>query len=287
MLQQIMSGLEAGSWYAVIGLAVVVVMKATDVPNFAAVELGLLATFVAYTLLDSAGLPFWPAVLVGLVTGVVAGVVIDALFMRPLAGKGHFPLLLMTIGLSVALSALIAMIWGQNSRSFPAPWSDRSVEIFGTTVTVAQLITIGFGIVVVIALERFFRTPIGIRMRAVAENRTTARLMGVSPRRVTATAWAIGGGLSAAAVMLQVQSTTLSSSAGSSLIIYAFVAATLGGFSSLIGTFVGGLLLGVLQNLAGHFISTSAQSAVALLVVMAVLLTRPDGFTGGMRVRDV
>lgn len=286
MLQSILSGLEAGSWFSLLGLAIVVVMKAADVPNFAMAEIGLFATYIGSTV-AIAGVNFWLAVLITLIAGVLAAVLIDIGLMRRLAGFGHFPLLLMTIGLSLSLNALIGRIWGQEARRFDAPWSGSSVTIGSLDISVAQIVTIVLGAVAAIAITVFFRTSMGAQMRAVAEDRATARLVGVRVGRVSAIAWAIGGAVATLAVMLQAQSTLVSTHSASSLIVYGFVAATMGGFVSLIGTFFGGLALGIIQALAGLYISTSVEFAVALLAVVIVLLARPAGFTAGLKLRDV
>jgi branched-chain amino acid transport system permease protein len=287
VLQTIVSGLESGSWFALLGLAIVVVMKAADVPNFAMAEMGLVATYVGISV-AAAGVPFWLAVLATLVVGIAMGVVIDVALMRRLARFGHFPLLLMTIGLSLALNALVGLVWGHDPRSFPAPWSGASVGLGGgVAIGVSQIVSIVVGLVGALAISAFFRTPTGAQMRAVAENRATARLVGVSAGRLSAIAWAVGGLIAAVTVMLQAQSALVSTLSPTSLIIYGFVAATMGGFSSLIGTFAGGLVLGVVQQFVGTYVSTAAQFSVALLIVFLVLVLRPDGFTKGVRLRDV
>lgn len=286
MLQTVLSGLESGSWFALLGLAIVVVMKAADVPNFAMAEIGLVATYVGAAV-QAAGGPFWPAVLITLIAGTLLAIVIDLVLMRKLAKYGHFPLLLMTIGLSLALNAFIGLIWGHEPRSFVAPWSGAYINVGDLDISWAQIVTIVVGALGAIAITAFFRSPTGAQMRAVAENRQTARLIGVSAGRLSAIAWGVGGLIATMAVMLQAQSTLVSTHSASSLIIYGFVAATMGGFVSLLGTFVGGLALGIIQQLVGSYISTSAQFAVALLVVFIVLMLRPDGFTKGMRLRDV
>lgn len=286
MLQSILSGLEAGSWFSLLGLAIVVVMKAADVPNFAMAEIGLFATYIGTTL-AAVGVNFWLAVVGTLVAGGVAAIVIDIGLMRRLSGFGHFPLLLMTIGLSLTLNAVIGRIWGQEARRFEAPWSGSFVSIAGAEVSWSQIVTIVLGAVGAIAITAFFRTSTGAQMRAVAEDRSTARLVGVRVGRVSAIAWGIGGVIATVAVMLQAQSTLVSTHSAASLIVYGFVAATMGGFVSLIGTFFGGLALGVIQSLAGNYISTSIEFAVALLAMVLVLLARPSGFTAGLRLRDV
>lgn len=287
MLQTIVSGLAAGSWFALLGLAIVVVMKAADVPNFAMADMGLVATYVGISLVGS-GAPFWLAVVVTLLVGGALGVVIDTALMRRLAKYGHFPLLLMTIGLSLALNALVGLMWGHQPRSFRTPWAEVSVAIGdGVSIGVSQLVTIGCGLLAALAVTAFFRTSTGAQMRAVAENRDTARLIGVNATKLSAIAWAVGGVISALTVMLQAQSALVSTLSASSLIIYGFVAATMGAFTSLIGTFVGGLVLGVIQQFVGTYLSSAAQFSVALLVVFLMLVLRPDGFTRRVRVRDV
>lgn len=286
MLQTALSGLEAGSWFALLGLAIVVVMKAADVPNFAMAEIGLVATYVG-TVVNAGAANFWVAVAVTLLGGAVLAVAIDLLLMRRLAKYGHFPLLLMTIGLSLALNALIGLIWGHDPRSFTAPWSGSYFTLAGFEISWAQVVTIAVGAVGAIAITWFFRTSTGAQMRAVAENRATARLVGVNAGRLSAIAWGVGGLIAAMAVMLQAQSTLVSTHSAASLIIYGFVAATMGGFVSLLGTFAGGLALGVIQQTVGAYVSGTAQFAVALLAVVVVLLVRPDGFTRAVRLRDV
>lgn len=286
MIQTTLSGLESGSYFALLGLAIVVVMKAADVPNFAMAEIGLVATYVG-AVMNAAGGNFWISVIVTLVVGAGLAVAIDLALMRRLAKYGHFPLLLMTIGLSLALNALIGLVWGHEPRNFVAPWSGNFVTIVGLDVSWAQIVTIVVGALCAIGITAFFRSRTGAQMRAVAENRSTARLVGVNAGRLSAIAWAVGGLIAATAVMLQAQSTLVSTHSATSLIIYGFVAATMGGFVSLIGTFFGGLMLGIIQELVGTYISTSAQFAVALLVVFIVLVVRPAGFTKGVSLREV
>lgn len=286
MLQQIISGLESGSWYSLLALSIVIVMKATDVPNFAQGQIGLTAAFVAWGL-TTKSVPFAVAVVAGLVAGYLVGAVLERVAIRPLIGRGHFPILLMTIGLTFALSAVVTLLWGSTPQIFEAPWTGENFEVGGQLITYGQLITIATGLAVALALTAFFRTPWGVRMRAIAENPGVARLMGVPSGRVASLAWGIGGALAALAMMLHTQSTLLTDSAAEPLILKAFVAAVIGGFTSLTGAFIGGLAIGVLENLAGAYISTGWKSAVALMVVMAFLLAKPRGLVRTAKVREV
>jgi branched-chain amino acid transport system permease protein len=286
MLQQLISGLETGSWYSLVALAIVLIMKSTDVPNFAMAEMGLTSAFVAWRIGD-AGAPFAVAVLGGLVFAAILGVVLEFLFLRPLSGASHFPTLLMTIGITFGLNAATALYFGTAPKNFSAPWAGTRFTVAGTVVSASQLVTISVGIVVAILLTSFFRTSWGAQMRAIAENRSVARLLGISAGRVSALAWAMGSVMAGIAVILATSSTVLSPSLGTGLVLKGFVAAVLGGFTSMTGAFLGGLLIGVLENMAGYYISTSSKSAIALIVVFAVLMARPSGLFAQAKAREV
>lgn len=286
MLQQIISGLEAGSWYSLVALAIVIIMKSTDVPNFAMAEMGLVAAYVAWAFTDL-GLPFLLAALIALVFAALFGLLIEFVFLRPLSGASHFPTLLMTIGLTFALGAGIQLYWGSAPRNLGAPWAGTRFEVGGQIIAMTQLVTIGVGILVAALLSWFFRTRWGVQMRAIAENRAVARLIGISAGRVSALAWAIGTVMAALALILSTTSTVLSPALGVPLVLKGFVAAVLGGFTSMTGAFLGGLLIGMLENLAGATISTSSKSAIALLVVFVVLLWKPTGMFAAARPREV
>lgn len=287
MVQQIISGLETGSWYSLVGLAIVVIMKSTDVPNFAMAEMGLTSAYVAWWLGSSLGWPFPVAVLGGLVFAALLGIVLEFVLLRPLSGASHFPTLLMTIGLTFGLNAGTALVFGTGPKNFSAPWSGTNFDLGGNIISASQLVTISVGVVVVVLLSRFFTSSWGAQMRAIAEDRTTARLLGISAGRVSSLAWAIGSLMAGMALILATSSTVLSPSLGNELILKGFVAAVLGGFTSMRGTFIGGLLLGVMENMAGSYISTSSKSAIALVVVFLVLLWRPSGFFAVARAREV
>lgn len=286
MLQQLISGLETGSHYSLVALAIVVIMKSTDVPNFAMAEMGLTSAFVAWRLVD-AGASFGVAVLGGLAFAVLLGIFLEFFFLRPLSGASHFPTLLMTIGITFGLNAATALYFGTGPKNFSSPWAGSRFTVAGTVVSVSQVVTIVVGIIIVVALTRFFHTSWGAQMRAIAENRSVARLLGISAGRVSAMAWAIGSFMAAIAVILSTSSAVLSPQAGTALIIKGFVAAVLGGFTSMSGAFVGGLLIGVLENMAGSYISTSSKSAIALVVVFVVLLVRPTGLFAQAKPREV
>jgi branched-chain amino acid transport system permease protein len=286
VIQQVLSGLEAGSWYALLAMALVVIMKSTGVANFAIGDIGLLAAFVALTLTNF-GMPFPVVVAGGLLCAILLGIGLEFFVMRRVPSRSHFALLLVTIAIALVLDSVIELVWGTNPTVLPAPWTNRQLDFGGEVVPWAQLISIAVGVLAAFGLARFFRTRLGAQMRAVAENPAAAQVLGVSLNRVALISWAMAAALSGAAMILLTQARILTSSSAAAVIVPAFVAAIIGGFSSLTGAFFAGLALGVLQNLAGGFISTGSKEAIALVVVLVVLLVKPRGFGGASTVREV
>lgn len=285
MAEQVINGLETGSWYALMALALVLIMRATDVPNFAMAEMGLVGAFVLWTVMD-AGLPYTAAIPIALLSGAVLAVLLERVLIRPLLSQSAFAGVLMTIGIFVGLNSGIQLLWGSTPREIDSPF-DSSFEVAGSRVTANQLVSLGLALAVTFALAKYFRSPGGVRMRAVAEDPVTPRLVGVSVSWVFRTAWAVAGVIATVAMVLQSQSTLLTDQNAGSMVLKGFVAATVGGFTSVWGALAAGLGLGVIENLAGYHISTSSRPAVALLVVLAVLLLRPQGLFGTVRAREV
>ena len=154
-----------------------------------------------------------------------------------------------------------------------------------TDVQECEAIVVGAG--VAFGLTTFFRTPWGVQMQAVAEDRVTPRLLGVSINRVFTVSWGLAGMVATLSMILLTESTVLTDQSASNIIIKGFVAATIGGFSSVAGAFIGGLALGVMENLAGAYISTGSASAVALVAIVVLLMFRPEGLFGRARPREV
>lgn len=286
MGQVIASGVQVGSSYALLALALVLVLKSTNVPNFAQAEMGLLPAFVTWQVMTSFHVPYAVGILAGVATGIVLAIVLERVLIRPILRASHFALVMMTIGIFFTLNSFDGIVWGSSPRVINAPFSGN-FKIAGTVITDEQVVAFALGIAIMLALRWFFSTRRGVQMRALAEDRETPRLLGVRVNRVFVAAWAIAGTISAIAVILATQATVLNDQSGQTLIIDGFVAATLGGFSSITGAFVGGIILGVLENLAGTYISTSAASALALIAVFAVLIVRPTGLFGQAGLREV
>jgi branched-chain amino acid transport system permease protein len=362
LLQQIVAGLEFGSSYSLIGLAIVVVMKSTDVPNFAMAEMGLVVAYMGWFLSGdpgkgAMGWPFWPSMALALLVAVAFGAATQFFLIRPLTGLpnqplavlvgvglgffsigymddsgfpswldwlpvtdggfplavaiilaiplgallyvgirklvmplpaiDHFPLLLLTIGLTFALGSFIENVWGATPQRFDAPWSSKTFNIGDTRIGWDQVVAIGVGFAVALGLAAFFRSKWGVRMRAIAEDGATARMLGINAGAVSLIAWSLGTLVAGAAMIVNTSSTVLELGSAEGLILKGFIAAVLGGFTSLTGTFFGGLLIGVAEALAGGQISTSLQPTIALLIVVLVLLASPGGLSRQAKLREV
>ena len=285
MLQQVIAGLQSGSTYAMLALAVVLILKATDVPNFATADMGLFPVFVIWQLIER-GLSYWLAVPLGIVFGVVLGLVIERLVIRPILSESHFASVLMTIGVSVVLGSALQLIWGSEPRRLDAPISGN-FKIGDVFITYDQVLIIGLGLAFMFGLRYFFTTPWGIRMQAVAEDRVTPRLLGVRVGRVFSVSWGLAAAISTVALLLHTQASVLTDAAAGPLILKAFVAATMGGFGSVTGAFLGGLALGVIENLSGFYINTGSRAAVAMIFVVVILMAKPDGLFSKARPREV
>lgn len=285
----ILGGLASGSLYALIGLAIAIVLRVTDIPNFAQGEMAMVSTFVAYWLLQDVGLAWWAAVLLAAAFAAVQGLIVQALLIRPLIGGPILSAVIATLGLNIVLHSLAGMIWGHETQIFPSPLADAAPVFLGgvpvaldslTDIIVAAAVMLGFTL-----LLKF--TWAGMALRAVSQDTVMARLVGISVSRSFALAWAMGGVAGAVAGVLVAPAVFLDTNMMGSLLIKAFAGGVLGGLSSLSGVLAGCLTLGVLENLIGAYLSPSFGDALTFAVIILVLMLRPEGVFGTVRVRKV
>src|SRR6266851_97250 len=250
----VVGGLAAGCLYAMVGIAIVIVLNITDIANFAQGEMAMLTTFFAYWLLDDLGLAWWQAVSIAAVFGLVQGIVVQQIVIRPLIGSPVLSAIIATLGLNVVLNSLAGLIWGHQTYTFPSPFTFLApFQVAGVPVPVASVVNIAVSLAIIAGMTLFLRlTWTGLGMRAASQNQTVARLMGVSITKSSAIAWAMAG-----------------------LLIKAFAGGVLGGLNSLVGVFLGCLALGVSENLASAYLSPSFADAITFIVIIAVLIVRP------------
>jgi branched-chain amino acid transport system permease protein len=283
----VVGGLAAGCLYAMVGIAIVIVLNITDIANFAQGEMAMLSTFFAYWLMESLGLAWWQAVPIAIAFGLVQGIVIQQVVIRPLIGGPVLSAIIATLGLNIVLNSVAGLIWGHQTYTFPSPFAFASPFVFGGVhVAVDSVVNITVGLVIIVALTLFLRfTWTGLGLRAASQNQTVARLMGISITRTSAIAWGLGGLVGAVAGVLVAPSLFLDTNLMGALLIKAFAGGVLGGLNSLIGVFLGCLAIGVAENLAGAYVSPSFADATTFIIIIAVLTVRPEGMFGRVRVR--
>jgi branched-chain amino acid transport system permease protein len=288
--QQVTSGLAAGAIYASLALALVLIYRATDVVNFAQGEMATFTTFFAWSLMDH-GLSYWPAFVLTLMFAFAGGVAVERVLIRPVERRPELVIVIVTIGLLIALNGLTGWIWGAEVKAFDSPFPNRTIDIGGVAVSTQDIGTFCVCLATVLLVWLFFRfTTVGLAMRAVAVNPDASRLMGVRVGWMLALGWGLAAVLGAVAGMMAAPTVFLDPDMMLVILIYAFAAAVLGGIDSPVGAVVGGLILGVVVNLLGRYVGFVGQqlrlpSALALLLL--VLLVRPQGLFGHVRVRRV
>jgi branched-chain amino acid transport system permease protein len=283
----VVGGLAAGCLYAMVGIAIVIVLNITDIANFAQGEMAMLTTFFAYWLLDDLGLAWWQAVSIAAVFGLVQGIVVQQIVIRPLIGSPVLSAIIATLGLNVVLNSLAGLIWGHQTYTFPSPFTFLPpFQVAGVPVPVASVVNIAVSLAIIAGMTLFLRlTWTGLGMRAANQNQTVARLMGVSITKSSAIAWALGGLVGGIAGILVAPSVFLDTNLMAGLLIKAFAGGVLGGLNSLVGVFLGCLALGVSENLASAYLSPSFADAITFIVIIAVLIVRPEGIFGRVKVR--
>lgn len=286
--QQVASGLSAGCLYALAALGLVLIYRTMEIVNFAHGEMAMISTFVAYTLLVRVGLPYVIAMLVALAFAFIFGMAIERVFLRPIQEGPLVSMMIMTLGLFMVFNGAAGWVWGFDPVSFPYAVRGRPVFIGDIIVTRDSLLVLAVTVIMAGALYIALRfTMAGIAIRATSQNPRAARLMGVPVPKVYSLTWGMSAVLGAVAGVLIAPTTFLSPSMMAEVQIKAFTAAVLGGFSSLPGAVVGGLLLGVLENLVAGYISTQLKSTFAFALIVVVLLIRPSGIMGTTERRKV
>ncbi len=282
VIQYVAGGLSAGALYGLMALGLVLIYRASEVVNFGHGDLAMISTFVAYTLLQAR----WPlpaALLGAILFGAFLGALVEGGLLRPARHRRATPLTLvvLTLGLALVLNGLAGFLWGHEIRTFPALVSGPPLIVGPARVTREQLLNLAAGVLLALALYGFLRwTWSGLALRAVTQNPDMARLMGIPVDRILLLAWAIGVGLGAVAGILAAPLIYLEPNAMLELLIKGFAAAVLGGMTSLPGAVVGGLTLGVLENLIAGYVATELKTPFAFAMIVAVLAVRPAGLLG-------
>ncbi len=281
LLQYIFAGLTSGAIYSLIALGFCVVNNTMGIVNFVQVDFVTLGGMLMFSALFAIGLPMVPGLLLAVAGVAVVAMVVERFGLRPARTDNHLVLIFITVGLSIILRGVIKLIWGKNRMALPPLTPDTPVTIMGATVLPQALWILALTVVAIALLTIFFyKTSLGLCMRAVAANHTAAAVVGIPAGRVRLTSYAIAGALGGLAGVLVTPITTLNYDVGVLLGLKGFAAAILGGFGSFPGAIIGGLGLGLLESLSAGYLSSAYKDAVAFAVLLLVLFVRPKGLLG-------
>lgn len=281
ILQIVVAGLAQGSLYALAALGLVVIYNASYVVNFAQGAMGMAATYIAWAMLNNLQVPYAVAFVGALAFAFVLGVVVQTLLLHRLIEASALTQVVVTLGLFMFLEGIVGLVFGYNPRSL-VPVLTMAPLVLGTIVVRPQdMLALGLLIVLGLALATLFnRTKLGTAMRAITQNAYAARLMGIPVGGVLSLAWGIGVLLGAVAALLAAPVTSVTPNMMDTIIVYGFVAAILGGFGSLVGAVVGGLLLGVINNLIDAYLAPELSLTIVFSLLLALLYVKPDGLFG-------
>jgi len=291
LLQLTITGLAWGSIYACIALGFVLILKATDIFNFAQPELMMLGAYIAFTLIIYLKLPFVVAFFVVLILMGLIAAILEMMVVRPMVGEPVLAVIMVTLGLANVLRGLTGLIWGYEELQLPTPFPDEPILIFGAAINQAEIYTIIATTILLVIFFLFFKySDSGISMRATAEDTSTAFLMGINVKRVFTSSWVIASIVATIAGIFLASFTYLEPIMGFTG-LKALPAVILGGMDSVHGAIIGGLIIGVAENLAGFYLADYLGSGIndvaAYVIVLIVMMIRPYGLFGTKEIERV
>ena len=280
LLQVILSGLATGSIYALIALGLALIYTTTEHVNFAQGEMSMVSAFIGFTFFNFIGLSLPIAFLLTLIVSALLGIVVERLVIRPAIRAPHFNIFIITLGLSIVFKSLAGFIWSHNDYPYPSIFPDETISIGTATIDLIGLGNITTTVVLMLILYIFFKyTRYGTAMRAVSESQNASLLMGVNVNQSFAVTWAISFLVAAVAGILMAPVIFLSTHMGI-VVINGFAAAILGGWGSIPGAIIGGMLLGVIDNVAPLYLPSQIKNIVPFMTIFIVLVIRPKGIMG-------
>ncbi|MDY6881770.1 MAG: branched-chain amino acid ABC transporter permease [Desulfatiglans sp.] len=287
--QLFLSGLSFGSLYALIALAMVIIYKTSEVPNFGQGEMAMLSTFVAYALLETYSQSFAVSFIGALAFAGLLGAFLEFVFLRRAKEPNILSLILITLGFQMILYGFASWKWGADQRDLPFPVSDFDVLTIGPAfVSYLNIVTILISLILMLILFLFFKyTKIGIAMKATQQNAMAARINGIRTNRILSLTWALSSVIGAVAGILLAPIATLDPNLMLDPLLKGFAAAVLGGMTTLVGAVLGGFMLGIIENLFGGYVSLEFKSIVSFLVIVLVLCFKPSGLFARHYVKKV
>ena len=279
-LQQLISGTAVGCVYALVALGFVLIYKATDVVNFAHGEVMMIGAFLGLTFIDVLHFPYWLAVLAAVACMTVFGALLNRFLLRPLAGQGILAVIVVTLGLSILLRAFASVIWGPETFPLESPFSRQTLRMGELVLSEEHLAIIVLTAVLVAALYAFFRfSRVGIAMQATSENQLAAYYVGIPVTAIHSVIWALGATIAGVAGIMLAPISFVHVNMGF-VGLKAFPAAVLGGFGSIPGAIVGGIIIGVVESMAVLYLPEGFNNVAAYILLLVVLMVRPQGLFG-------
>ena len=287
VLQLLVSGISQGCVYGLIALGFVLIYKATEMINFAQGDIMMLGVYVAITFISILDWPFYWAIPATILVMAAIGVLIERLLLRPMIGEPHFAVLMLTIGLGFVLRALVGAIWGNEPRVLPMPYVGEVIRLGELVIGYENLaIIVGTALLCLLMWAFFQFTRVGIAMQASSQNQLAAFYVGIPVKRMFSLVWAMAAAIAAVAGILTAPVSLVDPLIG--LIgIKAFAAAIVGGFGSLPGAIIGGLLIGVVEQFAGLYLPPGFADVSAYVLLLLMLVIRPQGLIATMQKKKV
>jgi len=286
--QLVLSGISQGSIYALVALGMTVVYRATGVVNFAHGEFFMMGAFVLYVLVQLAGLPFYAAAPLAVILMFLCGKAVERALVRPIALAPHIIIAMMTVAVSYLLRGVARVFWGREVLPMPQVFDLPPLQLGEVILTAQDLVIVAVTLALMAGFFLVFhRSRFGRIAQAASANPRGAALIGIDVDAISGNMWGIAAALGAVAGILVAPITLLYPDMGGQVLIRAFAAMTLGGFGNLGGAIAGSLTVGVLEQLAGTYVSTAMIDIFAFIVIIVALILRPNGFFGKAEVARV
>ena len=280
-LQFLFSGLTVGAIYAMVGVGFAIIYNSSQVINFAQGEFVMIGGMATVALTANAGLPLPVAVPIAIAIAALTGLALQKFAIEPSRGASVATVIIITIGASIFIRGVVEVVLGKNDRALPAFSGDEPLRIGGATLLPQSLWVFGALVAVAIGLKLFFdRTRVGKAMLATAQNRLAAQLVGIEVNRIMLLSFGLSAALGALAGLLTAPITLTRYDVGIMLGLKGFCAAILGGLGSAWGALIGGLLLGIVEQMSAGYFSSAYKDAVAFVIILGVLFVRPSGLFG-------
>ena len=282
LLQLLVSGIAQGCIYGLIALGFVLIYKATETVSFVQGDLMMLGAFIGLVVMTMLGFPFWLAIVSAMIAMGFFGLFIERLVIRPVLGQPQFTVVMLTIGVAYIIRGLITMIpvIGSETNNLPVPYKDQIIAAGGLLFSLEHLVIIAATSVLCAVLYAVFRfTTVGIAMQASSQNQLAAYYMGIPVQKLNGLVWALAAAVAAVAGLLLAPITFVHVNMGF-IGLKAFPAAVVGGFGSLPGAIVGGLIIGIVESLSGFYLPTGFKDIAPYIVVLLMLWFKPNGLFG-------